>query len=204
MQGDFRNLFQEMKQDPDLIFRYTRMDVNMFDVLLTILFPYLSLKSTKVLPSDITLGESTAHAVVKRTCAAIVVALSPLYLRTPNKNEWEEICAGYKIGIFLFVHHQILAFYIIIIKKTFSIVLLAACNYKYKFTLIDVGSYGSESDGKVFAESNLSTSRDNTLNLPKGTAKLPGSELQISYFFVADDAFACRKYDEIIFKKTSQ
>lgn len=57
--------------------------------------------------------------------------------------------------------------------------------------MIDVGSYGSESDGRVFAESNLSTSiRENTLNLPKETTNLPGSELQILYFFIADDAFA--------------
>lgn len=76
-------------------------------------------------------------------------------------------------------------------KKTFSVVLLAACDYKYKFTLIDVGANGSDSDGRVFAESNLSNSLcDNTLNLPKGTAQLPGSELQSSCLFVADDAFA--------------
>lgn len=132
-------------------------------------------------------GESTAHAVVKRTCTAIVIALSPLYLRTPNENEWEEICAGYLrdwnfpncVGAIDGKHVQIQAppnsgtlYYNY--KKIFSIVLLAACDYKYKFTLIDVGSYGSESDGRVFAESNLSTSlRDNTLSLLKGTVKLP-------------------------------
>lgn len=69
--------------------------------------------------------------------------------------------------------------------------LLAVCDYKYKFTLIDVGSYGSESDSRIFAESNLSRLlHNNTLNLSKGTAKLPGSELQTPCFFVADDAFA--------------
>jgi len=137
-------------------------------------------------------GESTAHAVVKKTCAAIVAALSPLYLRTPNEDEWKEICAGYLqewnfsncVGAIDGKHIQIQAppnscslYYNY--KKTFNIVLLAVCDYKYKFTLIDVGSYGSESDNRIFAESNLSRSlHNNTLILPKGTAKLPGSELQ--------------------------
>lgn len=149
-------------------------------------------------------GESTAHTVVKETCAAIVAALSPIYLRTPTENEWKEICVGYLqnwnipncVGAFDGKHIHIQAppnsgslYYNY--KKTFSILLLAACDYKYKFILIDFGSYGSESDGGVFAESNLSKSlHDNTLNLPTGTAKLPGSELQTPCFFVADDAFA--------------
>lgn len=153
-------------------------------------------------------GESTAHAVVKETCAAIVTALSPLYLRTPNKDEWKEICAGYLqhwnfpncVGAIDGKHVQIQAppnsgslYYNY--KKTFSIVLLAACDYYYKFTLVDVGAYGSESDSGVFNKSNLSAAfRDNTLNLPKGTAKLPGSELQTPCFFVADDAFALTEH----------
>lgn len=62
--------------------------------------------------------------------------------------------------------------------------MLAACDNKYKFTLMDVGSYGSKSVGRVFAESNMSTLlRENNLNLPKGNAKLPGSELQMPCFF---------------------
>ncbi|KAL6418859.1 hypothetical protein ACFW04_014209 [Cataglyphis niger] len=185
------------------------MDVNTFDVLLTKVFPYLSLKSPKALPPEqrlaITLrynfffesthmylatgdqmlsialayreDDSTAHAVVKRTCATIVVALSSLYLRYLRDWNFPNCIGAIDGNIYKFRHHQILALYVIIIKKTFSIVLLAACDYKYKFT-------------RLFAESNLSTSlRDNTLNLSKRTAKLLGSELQTPYFFVADDAF---------------
>lgn len=50
LQGDFQHFFQEMKEDPDLFFRYTRMDVNTFSILLTMLYPYLTLKSPKALP----------------------------------------------------------------------------------------------------------------------------------------------------------
>ena len=40
-------------------------------------------------------------------------------------------------------------------KKSFSLILLAVCNYKYEFTLFDIGAVGSESDGGVFARSEL-------------------------------------------------
>lgn len=147
-------------------------------------------------------GESTAHAIVKKTCAAIITALSPRFLSTPDEKEWKKMCAGYlqnwnfpNCGAIDGKHISIQAppnsgslYYNY--KKTFSIVLLAACDYNYKFTLIDVGSYGSECDGRVFAESNMSKLlRQNDLNLPKGNAELPGSELQMPCFFVADDAF---------------
>lgn len=52
LQDDLHHLFQEMKEDADLFFRYTRMDVNTFNILLIILLPYLSLKSPKALPPE--------------------------------------------------------------------------------------------------------------------------------------------------------
>lgn len=130
------------------------------------------------------------------------------YLRTPNEDEWKEICTGYLqdwnfpncVGAIDGKHIHIQAppnsgSLHFNYRKTFSIVLLAACDYKYKFTLIDVGAYGSDFDSRIFNESNLLTSlRNNTLNLPKGTTKLPGSEIQTPCFFVADDAFALTEY----------
>lgn len=38
-------------------------------------------------------------------------------------------------------------------KKTFSIVLLAICNAHYKFTLVDIGDCGRQSDGSVYNKS---------------------------------------------------
>ena len=52
-------------------------------------------------------------------------------------------------------------------KGTFSIVLLAVCEAKYNFTLVDVGQYGSNNDSGVLAQSKISSSfENNTLVLP--------------------------------------
>lgn len=40
-------------------------------------------------------------------------------------------------------------------KKTFSVVLLALVDAHYNFTAIDVGAYGKNSDGGIFATSGL-------------------------------------------------
>lgn len=70
-------------------------------------------------------GESTAYAVVKKTCATIFTALSPIYLRIPNEEKWKKIYAGYLqdwnfpncVGAIDGKHIQIQAVYFIIIKK---------------------------------------------------------------------------------------
>lgn len=40
-QGDFNHLFQELKDDVDMFFRYTKMSVDAFYLLLELLKPYL-------------------------------------------------------------------------------------------------------------------------------------------------------------------
>lgn len=48
-QGDFHHLFQELKNDSNMFFRYTRMTVPIFHVLLENIKPYLTKKSHRAL-----------------------------------------------------------------------------------------------------------------------------------------------------------
>lgn len=75
-------------------------------------------------------------------------------------------------------------------KKTFSIVLMAACDHRYRFTLVDIGSYGGNSDGGIFTSSAIySALQEETLHLPKGFANLPGSNVKLPCFFLGDSGF---------------
>ncbi|XP_025997132.2 uncharacterized protein LOC105198590 [Solenopsis invicta] len=68
---------------------------------------------------------------------------------------------------------------------------MAVANHVYRFTLVDVGAYGGNSDGGIFNESLIGENLKNeNLNLPKGTFELPGSQDRTSTFFLADDAFS--------------
>ena len=79
-------------------------------------------------------------------------------------------------------------------KGTFSIVLLAVCDVKYNFTLVDVGQYGSNYDSAVLAQSKISSGfENNTLNLPESEV-LPGRNLDILYFLVGDEIFPLKPW----------
>lgn len=74
-------------------------------------------------------------------------------------------------------------------KGTFSTVLLAAADADYCFLFVDVGSYGSECDGSIFAQSALGRRlAEDTLALPPP----PGDGL--NYVFVGDEAFPLKTY----------
>lgn len=95
------------------------------------------------------------------------------------------------------------------IKKFFSIVLLATCDARYRFTHIDLGAYGNQSDGgekqlkTLFNMINNKTllnlgifqlskfgKRLLTKNLPiPPPTNLPNTQLKIPHFFVGDAAF---------------
>jgi len=133
----------------------------------------------------------------------IANVLQPIYLRLPTEEEWKNICTGFLenwnfpncVGSFDGKHVEIQAppksgssFFNY--KKTFSIVLMAACDYKYMFTLVDIGSYGGNSDGGIFTSSEIySALEEGTLNLPKGTANLPGSNIKLPCYFLGDSGF---------------
>ncbi len=75
-------------------------------------------------------------------------------------------------------------------KSQFSIVLLALVDANYNFVFADIGCQGRISDSGVFNDTQLcQMMRDNTLGLP-APAELPGRQMKVPYFIVADSTFA--------------
>ena len=70
-------------------------------------------------------------------------------------------------------------------KKTHSIVLMAICNARYQFTVVDIGDSGRQSDGSVYANSNLGYAIENK------QLKLPG-EKKIKKFSKNSTTCICR------------
>ncbi|XP_060874357.1 putative nuclease HARBI1 [Metopolophium dirhodum] len=67
-------------------------------------------------------------------------------------------------------------------KNQFSIVLLALVDHDYNFTCIDIGSYGSASDGGIFGKSALNTAIiQNQLDLPENSV-IPLKEYLMKLF----------------------
>lgn len=79
-------------------------------------------------------------------------------------------------------------------KKTFSVVLLAVCDAKYRFTLCHIGEAGRKSDGGIYCKSNLGRAIDNNLlNLPGPKAFFHyRNDIEFPYVFVADEGFAMK------------
>ena len=76
----------------------------------------------------------------------------------------------------------------------FGIVLKAVCDAKYKFTLVDIGDTGRQSDSSVCANSHLGYAIENgLLNIPQ-PSKLLQFERMLPYVFTGDDAFGLKKY----------
>lgn len=53
--GDYDNLFQQIKNDPELFYRYTRMTLSYFQQLVQMTEPYLTKKSARVLVPELRL-----------------------------------------------------------------------------------------------------------------------------------------------------
>lgn len=79
-------------------------------------------------------------------------------------------------------------------KKTFSIVLMALVDASYNFIAVDVGSYGKNSDGDIFANSNLGNKlQQGTLGIP-GNSPLPGTSIETPHVIVGNEAFPLKTY----------
>lgn len=80
-------------------------------------------------------------------------------------------------------------------KGGFSIVLMAVVDANYKYIMIDVGSYGGNSDGGVFANCAFGKSwlsHDKNLELPE-SQNLPSTYISFPVVLVADEAFPLKE-----------
>ncbi|XP_073956440.1 uncharacterized protein [Choristoneura fumiferana] len=108
------------------------------------------------------LGGSTVSNIVKEVCKAIWETLQPEYMPAPTEDTWRQSEVGYRqiwnfpngIGSIDGKHVNIKCppnsgsnYYCY--KNIFSVVLLAIVDPFYKFTTVDIGSYGRHSDSAI-------------------------------------------------------
>lgn len=148
------------------------------------------------------IGLSTVHSIICDVTRAIWDILQPLVLMAPTEENWLEIADGfYRRWNFPFCLGALDGKHIRIkkpwnsgskyfnYKGYFSIVLLAVVDGNGNYVIVDVGSCGGNSDGGIFARSTFGKRLANhTLHVPQ-EGVLPGTNISVSYMFVADDAF---------------
>lgn len=133
--------------------------------------------------------------------------MGPVYLKLPNtQDEWKNIADQYMrqrgfphcIGSIDGKHIRVVKpdssgsiYYNY--KHFFSLILLAVCDCNYKFLYVQIGSAGSESDGGVFASSELyQRLTDENLDLPP--PENLGNWGPVPFFIIGDAAFGLGKH----------
>ncbi|GLV33182.1 uncharacterized protein CBL_10529 [Carabus blaptoides fortunei] len=149
----------------------------------------------------------TVSIVIRETCTAICEVLFPIYLPTPSVNDfckieegfrhsWQfPICVGALDGKHINIRvPKMSGSEFFNYKKTFSIVLMASCDADLNFTMIDIGAYGSQSDGGIFNNSTFGrVIQTGNISLPVDKP-LPGTHIVVPHFLVADEAFPLKSY----------
>lgn len=161
----------------------------------------------KTISFSFRLGHTTVHEIVNETCKIIVETLMEEMLPRPTTEMWLSIANNFYtnwnfpncLGAIDGKHVTIQApansgSMYFNYKKTYSIVLLALVDANYNFIAVSVGSYGKNSDGGIFANSNLFKALERgTLSVPTA-APLPGTDTPTNYVIVADEAFPLKPY----------
>lgn len=147
-------------------------------------------------------SKSTVSILVPEVCRAIWDVLHPIYLKFPTENEWISVadnffriwnfpnCLGSIDGKHVMLQAPAQSGSLFFnYKKHFSLVLLAVCDATYQFTMVDIGAYGSQSDGSVLANSTFGKQLlSNTLKLPP-QRPLPNGNISLPFVFLGDEAF---------------
>ena len=155
------------------------------------------------------MSSTTVGRIINETCDALWNRLSEQkYIKAPRtENEWNNIakefenrwnfpnCIGAIDGkhVVMFAPAGLASGYFNY-KKNHSIVLLAVCDATYKFTLVDIGDSGRQSDGSVYNNSHMGYAIEHKkLNIPNDCL-ITSSDKVLPYVFVADDAFGLKRH----------
>jgi hypothetical protein len=79
-------------------------------------------------------------------------------------------------------------------KKTFSVVLMALVDAKYRFLAIDVGGYGRNSDGGIFGDSIMGRALESGKFYMPADTPLPNDDKPMPHVILADEAFPLKDY----------
>ena len=74
-------------------------------------------------------------------------------------------------------------------KHSFSVVLLSLVDARYKFTVVDIGAYGRNGDGGIFAHSKFGKYLETHLGIPEDK-QLPVTSCLAPHVIVCDEAFS--------------
>lgn len=154
------------------------------------------------------LSKSTVCRIISETCEAIFLTLQDEYLAPPTSGNFAEIkdsfwkkwnfpqCCGAIDGKHCVIQCPAGSGSTYFnYKKSFSLVLLAVCDANYKFTLIDVGSPGRQSDGGVFRNSPICEQLEaGILPPPDFLPNMSGPSEKLPSVIVGDEAFPLRNY----------
>lgn len=135
------------------------------------------------------IGRSTVQSIIPEVCDVIYKVLQPIYLPAKTTQDWLDIseeflsvwnfpnCVGAIDGKHIAIQapkksgssfHNYKSFY--------SVVLLGVADASYKFSYVDIGANGIQSDGGILANSILGKRlENNTMNFPEPSL-LPGGK----------------------------
>uniref|UniRef100_A0A3B3SD89 DDE Tnp4 domain-containing protein n=1 Tax=Paramormyrops kingsleyae TaxID=1676925 RepID=A0A3B3SD89_9TELE len=158
--------------------------------------------SYRALAASYKLGSATVGRVISEVSQVIWVSLKNEFVAYPDQTKWQSIkgdflslwnypnCLGSIDGKHIRVQaprnsgsqfHNY--------KGYFSFILMAVCDARYRFSVVDIGAYGRDSDAGVFSRSQFGSKLiQGKLPLPP-PSKLPGSEVLCPQVFVGDEAF---------------
>lgn len=148
-------------------------------------------------------GHSTVHKIVHETCDALWSNLVKEFMKVPGEAEWTSIseefyerwnfpnCIGAIDGKHIMIQAPASSgsqYYNY--KGSHSIVLMAVVDSRYRFVLIDVGAYGRNSDGGIFANSTFGKAYlASELNVPEDKPIRYRDSENMPFVIVGDEAF---------------